>query len=112
MITVSTTSEAEARAMADLLRERPAWHDWRVYHMGSRVASSADSQRLHPAQERMRQLLAERGADGYQTRKLWDQLNYEGPYVARETVQRWLVRDEQQGYVVRKSNLWVWAGKS
>jgi hypothetical protein len=111
MITVSTTSEAEARAMADLLRERPAWHDWRVYHMGARVASSADSQRPHPARERMRRLLAERGPDGCQARILWDQLNYGGPYVARETVQRWLATDEEQGYVIRKGSLWIWAGK-
>ena len=50
MITVSTTSEAEARVMADLFRAAPAWLDWRVYHLGARVASSAD-QRAVPAPE-------------------------------------------------------------
>ena len=40
MITVSTTSEAEARVMADLFRAAPAWLDWRVYHLGALTASS------------------------------------------------------------------------
>jgi len=42
MITVSTTSAPEAREMTDLLRAVPAWRDWRVYEMGTLVASSAD----------------------------------------------------------------------
>ena len=42
MITVSTTSAAEARLMTDLFRAAPAWYDWRVYQMGTQVASSAD----------------------------------------------------------------------
>ena len=50
MITVSTTSEGEARVVADLFRVAPAWLDWRVYRMGTQVASSAD-QRAVPAPE-------------------------------------------------------------
>jgi hypothetical protein len=43
MITVTTTSPGETREMASLLRAAPAWLDWRIYHMGSLVVSSADA---------------------------------------------------------------------
>ena len=117
MITVSTTSEAEARGMADLLRAAPAWLDWRVYRMGTQVASSADPGQLHPARERMRQLLIDRGSRGYAPGLLWDRLCAEGLTVTRETLQRWLVADEKEHYVLRAAgqtglSRWVWAGKA
>ena len=42
MIIVSTGSSGEAREVTDLFRTAPAWLDWRVYLLGSQVASSAD----------------------------------------------------------------------
>jgi hypothetical protein len=42
MVTVSTTSDAEARMITERLRTAPAWLDWRVYRLGAQVASSAD----------------------------------------------------------------------
>lgn len=125
MITVSTTSAAEARLTTDLFRAAPAWYDWRVYHMGTQVSSSADlrtwtgpppepgPERLHPAHERMRQLLAERGEQGYRAADLWDQLRSEDLAVTRETVHRWAAADEKKGYIVRTGkpvSRWVWAG--
>jgi hypothetical protein len=68
-------------------------------------------QRLHPARKRMRQLLIERGHDGYRAGILHEQLCTEGLNVARETVQRWLNADEKKGYVFRTDkprSKWVW----
>jgi hypothetical protein len=66
---------------------------------------------LHPARKRMRQLLMQRGRDGYRAGILHEQLCSEGLNVARETVQRWLNADEKLGYVFRTDkprSKWVW----
>ena len=42
MIIVSTGSPGEAREITELFRTAPAWLDWRVYQLGTQVASSAD----------------------------------------------------------------------
>ena len=68
-------------------------------------------QKLHPARKRMRQLLIDRGHDGYQAGKLHEQICKEGLNVARETMQRWLNADEKKGYVFRTGkprSRWVW----
>lgn len=113
MITVSTTSPEEARAAEKLFRQA-SWLNWRVYQTDALVASSALSEQLpHPAHERMRELLIQRGQEGYLSSKLWDKLCDEGLDVARETVHRWLSTDERLGYIIRTGkprSRWVWAG--
>jgi hypothetical protein len=67
--------------------------------------------RLHPARKRMRQLLIDRGRIGWGAGALWHQLRAEGYDVARETVSRWLGKDEKLGYVYRTGkprSRWVW----
>lgn len=68
-------------------------------------------ERLHPARKRMRQLLIDRGRAGWAPGALWHQLCSEGHDVARETVSRWLGKDEKLGYVYRTGkprSRWVW----
>lgn len=43
MIIVSTGSAGEAREVTELFRTAPAWLDWRIYQLGTEVASSADA---------------------------------------------------------------------
>jgi hypothetical protein len=57
--------------------------------------------RIHPARARLRELLADRGEQGATAGTLWTLLQAEGNSVARETVQRWLAADEQQGLARR-----------
>jgi hypothetical protein len=67
--------------------------------------------RLHPAHKRLRELLIERGLPGYQSGMAWHLLLSEGFSVSRETVCRWLAKDEKLGYVRRTGkprSRWIW----
>lgn len=70
-----------------------------------------DGQPLHPVHRRMRQLLIERGGQGYRGGMLWSMLLNEGLAVSRQHMYKWLAADEKKGYVFRTGaprSRWVW----
>lgn len=66
---------------------------------------------LHPVHKRMRELLVERGGQGYRGGMLWSMLLNEGLVVSRQHMYKWLAADEKKGYVFRTGkprSRWVW----
>jgi hypothetical protein len=106
-VIISTTEEDEARDIAGILGAHFSW-PYKIYVLDRefRPVPGAKDPRLHPARVWMRQLLAS-SAQGHTARQLRYRLADAGLSVARQTVQDWLVRDEQAGLITRSGNGWV-----
>jgi len=121
MITVSTTSQAEAQAVTRILAEeiRPDW-DFRVFVNGNTYAARAQGQltpaalpagQVLPADPRRLaalQLIREAGPAGITEPQLRGRLVQKGFDAARETVHRWLEDDAETGLISRTGAGWTW----
>jgi hypothetical protein len=114
VITVSTTSEAEAKEAAGVLSGKlaglPPDRDYRVLLNGTEYTSRDEANR-DKRRDRMREMIREAGPAGTEAPALYLRLYREGLAIPRATLYRWLGVDRDAGLIRRVPGAWAWCGK-
>lgn len=111
MITVSTTSEAEAQEAAGVLSGKlnglPPDRDYLVLLNGTEYTSRDEANR-DKRRDRMREMIRDAGPAGIAAPALYLRLYREGLAIPRATMYRWLGADQDAGLTRRVPNAWAW----